>query len=89
MYLEADNMPFLKSYFHFVNIDSIPRWISGEKLDIWDDSLYFYFKGLSMNKGLKPQFHVCVRSERISIALNKSRTMGYQASKQIKKDLKN
>ena len=40
-------MPFTKknSYFHSVNIGTIPRCIAGKNLDIWDNSL-----NLKLNK---------------------------------------
>ena len=33
------NMLLKKSYFHSVNIGTIPSFIQGKKLDIWDNSL--------------------------------------------------
>ena len=36
----SHNMPLQKSYFNSVNIGAIPRFITGKKLDIWDNSLH-------------------------------------------------
>ena len=35
-------MPFFISYFHSVNIGTLPRLITGKKLDTWDISLYLH-----------------------------------------------
>ena len=41
-------MPFTKknSYFHYVNIGTTPRSITGEKLDICDNSLYLMMQNI-------------------------------------------
>ena len=37
----GNNMPLKKNiYFHSVNIGTMPQFITGKKLDIWDNSLY-------------------------------------------------
>ena len=44
----CDNMSFF-SYFHSVNKGTIPRFITGKKLDIWDNSLYYSYEQMTLS----------------------------------------
>ena len=50
------NMLLKKSYFHSVSIGTIPSFITGKKLDIWDNSLQKYGLATDESRGKTKQY---------------------------------